>query len=166
SASVRNALSRRVAGRSKGVIVSFVQIPCRLGWPSGVFDGIQSCAARFGWAVTTALARAIKATRASPTFRLMCPPGRSSHDHRLNRARLHQTTLEHQLKCLVSHMSGRRSASARKAAPSHAARDSPYIAPQTVETTNLASLLADVRTLVLEPQARFDFGADHLSCAC
>src|SRR5262245_59317098 len=41
SSFVRNALSLNCAGRSNGVSVGLVQMPCRSGWPSGVRGGVQ-----------------------------------------------------------------------------------------------------------------------------
>src|ERR1700674_2603093 len=41
SSSVRNALPATSAGRSNGVMVPLVHVPCRSGWPSGVRDGLK-----------------------------------------------------------------------------------------------------------------------------
>src|SRR5204862_5654736 len=69
SASARNAFSRRLGGRSNGVIVAFTQIPWRSGWPSVVRGGVQARGDAFGWAATAAAAKTAAAARASPICR-------------------------------------------------------------------------------------------------
>src|SRR5260370_839360 len=43
SSSVSDARPSRAFGRSNGVALSFSQMPCRSGWPSGVSGGVHIC---------------------------------------------------------------------------------------------------------------------------
>src|SRR5438552_11201696 len=65
---VRNGLSARPFGRSNGVIVSLVQVPCRSGSPHAVRGALQSAAARLAAARTRSITERIAHTPSSGTF--------------------------------------------------------------------------------------------------
>ena len=94
SSSVRNSRPANAAGRSSGVIVEFVQIPCRSGWPHGVRSGCPLCdrrrhrrsqrtvAASAAWQRRFHESRHADASRRSLASMPRRPIGTAYHTHR------------------------------------------------------------------------------------